>query len=149
MDFSLSGISAYLAVALIALSPVGEELVAIAAGVAWGLDPYTTALVALVSNWIPAPILILGGEYLAERWAFIKRWRKRSGTLQRWVDRTGILAVVIITPWIGIYATCLGGIFIGLKKYSLLGAATASLIIYAVASVLAAKGVLSFYKAFL
>lgn len=146
MDFLLQGVPGYLAVALIALSPVGEELVAIPAGLALGLNPFITALVAMAANWLPGPVLIWGGDYLIKRWAFLGRWQRKSGTVQKWVSRFGIWAVVLITPWIGIYTTSLGGVFIGMKKTSLLAAITASLAIYAAAAALAATGLISWLK---
>lgn len=119
---------------------------AIPVGLALGLNPFLTALVAMAANWLPGPVLIWGGDYLVRRWSFLERWRRRSGTVQRWVSRCGIWAVVLITPWIGIYTTSLGGVFTGMKKTSLLAAITVSLAIYAVAATLVAAGLISWLK---
>ena len=44
-------------VALISFSPVGEEMIAIPAGVAMGLPVLISTAVAMIANFLPVPIL--------------------------------------------------------------------------------------------
>ena len=47
----------YVAVALTAASPIGEELVSIPLGVGLGLDPALVAVVSVVFNMLPALVI--------------------------------------------------------------------------------------------
>lgn len=120
-------------VALISLSPVGEELVAISTGAALGLPVFLAAGVAVVANFLPVPVLFFvfdrGNKYLKLRdWLL----RRRNERIQKWMDKYGIFGLFILTPWTGVYAATVTCELLGMKRAKICGAVAASLIFYAV-----------------
>ena len=78
----------YLGVALTAMSPVGEELIAIPLGVGLGLPALLVAALALPCNYIPA--LVISALFKAgERKPRVVRWlqRLRRERVRRILDR--------------------------------------------------------------
>ena len=149
----------YVAVALTAASPIGEELVSIPLGVGLGLEPAMVAVVSVVFNMLPA--LVISGLFRrAERGTRVLRmmlrlrpepvrsavrWmlRRRSQRLLRALDRWGVWGVLVVTPWAGVYVTTLTLEVAGMRRSRLLGSVAASLVIHAVIVALAWKGVFS------
>ena len=149
----------YVAVALTAASPIGEELVSIPLGVGLGLEPALVAVVSVVFNMLPA--LVISGLFRrAERGTRVLRmmlrlrpepvrsavrWmlRRRSQRLLRALDRWGVWGVLVVTPWAGVYVTTLTLEVAGMRRSRLLGSVTASLVIHAVIVALAWTGVFS------
>ncbi len=149
----------YVAVALTAASPIGEELVSIPLGVGLGLEPAMVAVVSVVFNMLPA--LVISGLFRrAERGTRVLRmmlrlrpepvrsavrWmlRRRSQRLLRALDRWGVWGVLVVTPWAGVYVTTLTLEVAGMRRSRLLGSVTASLVIHAVIVALAWTGVFS------
>ena len=149
----------YVAVALTAASPIGEELVSIPLGVGLGLEPAMVAVVSVVFNMLPA--LVISGLFRrAERGTRVLRmmlrlrpepvrsavrWmlRRRSQRLLRALDRWGVWGVLVVTPWAGVYVTTLTLEVAGMRRSRLLGSVAASLVIHAVIVALAWTGVFS------
>ena len=149
----------YVAVALTAASPIGEELVSIPLGVGLGLDPALVAVVSVVFNMLPA--LVISALFRrAERGTGVLRamlrmrpepfrsavrWmlRRRSQRLLQALDRWGVWGVLIVTPWAGVYVTTLTLEVAGMRRGRLLASIAASLIIHAAIVTLAAVGVFS------
>ena len=149
----------YVAVALTAASPIGEELVSIPLGVGLGLDPIFVALVSVVFNMLPA--LVISGLFRrAEQGTGVLkvmlrmrpepvrstvRWmlRRRSQRLLRALDRWGVWGVLIVTPWAGVYVTTVTLEVAGMRRGRLLASIAASLIIHAAIVTLASVGVFS------
>ncbi len=119
-------------VALISLSPVGEELIAIPVGVAMGLPVFLVAGVAAAANFLPVPALFFvfnrGNKYPK-----LREWllRRRKERVQKWMDKYGILGLFILTPWIGVYAATVTCELLGMKRMRICGAIAASLVFYA------------------
>lgn len=120
-------------VALISLSPIGEELVAIPAGAALGLPVFLVAGVAAAANFLPVPALFFvfdqGNKY-PKLWDWLMK--RRNERVQKWMDKYGIFGLFILTPWIGVYAATVTCELLGMKRMRICGAIAASLIFYAV-----------------
>ena len=148
----------YIAVALTAASPIGEELVSIPLGIALGLDAAMVALVSFVFNMLPALVISALFRW-AERGSLVVRillrlrpaplryaalWilRRRSRLLNRWLDRWGVWGALAATPWAGVYATTLTLELMGMRRRRLLSAIAASLLLHAIIFALLSEGAL-------
>ena len=148
----------YIAVALTAASPIGEELVSIPLGIGLGLDAAGVALVSFVFNLLPA-LVISGLFHWAEqgsrvvrmllrlrpaplRYAVVWVLRRRNRLLTRWLDRWGVWGALAATPWAGVYATTLTLELMGMRRSRLLSAIAASLLLHAILFALLSEGVL-------
>ena len=149
----------YVAVALTAASPIGEELVSIPLGVGLGLNPVLVAVVSVAFNLLPA-VVISAMFRRAERGTGVLRvmlrmrlkpvrsavrWmlRRRSQRLLQALDRWGVWGVLVVTPWAGVYVTTLTLEVAGMRRSRLLASIAASLVIHAGLVTLAAVGVFS------
>ncbi len=125
-------------VALISLSPVGEELIAIPAGAAMGLPVFVAAAVAAVANFLPVPALFFifnrGNKYPKMRDWFMRR---RNEKVQKWMDKYGVFGLFILTPWTGVYAATVTCELLGMKRARICTVVAASLIFYALLVALA------------
>jgi len=119
-------------VALISLSPIGEELIAIPAGVALKLPVFLAAGVAAVANFLPVPALFFIFDQ-GNKYPKLREWlmRRRNERVQRWMDKYGIFGLFILTPWTGVYASTVTCELLGMKRTRICGAIGASLVFYA------------------
>ncbi|MDD5614680.1 MAG: small multi-drug export protein [Candidatus Methanoperedens sp.] len=119
-------------VALISLSPVGEELIAIPAGVALGLPVFLAAAVAAVANFLPVPALFFIFDQ-GNKYPKLRDWlmRRRNERVQRWMDKYGIFGLFILTPWTGVYAATVTCELLGMKRARICATIAASLAFYA------------------
>ncbi len=120
-------------VTLISLSPVGEELIAIPAGVALGLPVFLTAAVAAAANFLPVPALFFVFDR-GNKYPKLRDWlmRRRNEKVQKWMNKYGIFGLFILTPWTGVYAATVTCELLGMKRMRISGAIAASLAFYAV-----------------
>ena len=120
-------------VALISLSPVGEELIAIPAGVALGLPVFLAAGVAAVANFLPVPALFFIVDQ-GNKYAKLREWllRRRNERVQRWMDKYGIFGLFVLTPWTGVYAATVTCELLGMKRARICATIAASLLFYAI-----------------
>ncbi|MDO9099028.1 MAG: small multi-drug export protein [Candidatus Methanoperedens sp.] len=120
-------------VALISISPVGEELIAIPAGIMMGLPVPVVASVAAVFNFLPVPMLFFvfdrGNKYPKVRGWILKRRNERA---KRWMDKYGVFGLFILTPWIGVYAATVTCELSGMRRSRICAAVASSLVFYAV-----------------
>ncbi len=151
----------YIAVALTAASPIGEELVSIPLGLAMGLDAVAVALVSFAFNMLPALVIsalfrwaergsrvvrmLLRLRPAPLRYAAVWVLRRRSRLLTRWLDRWGVWGALAATPWAGVYATTLTLEVMGMRRSRLLAAIAASLLLHAVVFALLAEGALRLF----
>ena len=120
---------------LTALSPVGEELIAIPLGVALGLPPIIAALVAVSSNYLPVAVIcaVFSQADRFPRFArVLVRLQSKRGAMV--AQRGAGLVVVLATPWIGVYATTVGLELVGVSRSRILVLTAVSLVGYAVIS---------------
>ncbi|MCZ7381136.1 MAG: small multi-drug export protein [Candidatus Methanoperedens sp.] len=120
-------------VALISISPVGEELIAIPAGVVMGLPVYIAAAVALVANFLPVPVIFFIFDQ-GNKYPKIQNWlrRRRNNNVKKWMEKYGVLGLLIFTPWMGVYATTITCELLGIQRSRVYAAIAASLAFYAV-----------------
>ncbi|MDD1745697.1 MAG: small multi-drug export protein [Candidatus Methanoperedens sp.] len=120
-------------VALISFSPVGEELIAIPAGVAMGLPVFLAAGVAAAANFMPVPVLFFVFDR-GNKYPKLRDWlmRRRNERVQRWMDKYGIFGLFILAPWTGVYAATVTCELLGMKRARICGAIAVSLVFYAV-----------------
>lgn len=120
-------------VALISLSPIGEELIAIPAGVALGLPVFFAAGVAAVANFFPVPALFFVFDQ-GNKYPKLRDWllRRRNEKIQKWMDKYGIFGLFVLTPWTGVYAATVTCELLGMNRARICGAIAASLIFYAI-----------------
>ncbi len=120
-------------VVLISFSPVGEELIAIPAGVAMGLPVFIAAIVALAANFLPVPVIFFIFDQGA-RYPKIHGWllKRRNEKVKRWMDKHGAIGLFILTPWAGVYAATITCEILGMRRSRISAAIAASLMFYAV-----------------
>ena len=149
----------YVAVALTAASPVGEELVSIPLGVGLGLEPALVAVVSVVFNMLPALVISALFRRAEQGTGVLRmtlrmgpapvrsavRWmlRRRSQRLLRALDRWGVWGVLIVTPWAGVYVTTPTLEAAGMRRGRLLTSIAASLTVHAALVTALAVGVFS------
>ena len=119
-------------VALVSISPVGEEIIAIPAGVAMGLPMFIVAPVAAAANFLPVPVISFV-FYQGNKYPRIHGWllRRRNEKVKRWMDKYGIFGLFILAPWTGVYAATVTCELLGMKRAGICGAIAASLVFYA------------------
>ena len=100
-------VEALVAVMLLSASPVGEILVAIPAGVALGVEPFTAFVVAFSANLVPIIILLLLMNRFERRFPRLFNYFAGEGGRfrKRLEGRYGSAIMLLITPLIGVYAT--------------------------------------------
>jgi uncharacterized membrane protein len=133
---------------LIGLVPFLEIYVAIPAGLAMGLDPISTFTWATIGNCLPLALVPRFNDWVHKhdrlgRWIdrFInKKWEER---FNRW----GKGALLIFTPWVGVWATAVSATAVRVKPYVIVFWGTLSIILYGIGTVLIGVGVMSFFSA--
>lgn len=103
---------------LIGTSILLEAQPGAAGSVALGFPPLSGAVVSILSNLIPIPILFLSFDQILRRW----RWaRQKVQHAERWSHkyrRYGVGALVFLSPFLGAYV-CIGiGIGMGWKPWA-------------------------------
>jgi uncharacterized membrane protein len=124
-------------VALISVSPVGEEMVAIPAGVAMGLPIFIVAPVAAAANFLPVPVISFV-FYQGNKYPRIHGWllRRRDEKVKKWMDKYSIAGLFLLTPWIGVYAATITCELLSMQRAKIYAAVAASLVFYAVIAAL-------------
>ncbi len=124
-------------VTLVSISPVGEEIIAIPAGVAMGLPIFIVVPVAAAANFLPVPVISFifcqGNKYPR-----IHGWllRRRNEKVKKWMDKYGIAGLFLLTPWIGVYAATITCELLNIQRTRIYAAVAASLVFYAVVAAL-------------
>ena len=123
----------YLPVALVAMAPWGEELIAIPLGIGLGLPSAAAAAIAGFFNYLPAltiSLLFKLGLTSPRLGAWLQRLRHRR--IRRILDRYGLVGVILVAPWVGVYATVATLEIMGMNRVRLQLAIIVSLVLYAV-----------------
>jgi len=93
-------------VSLLAMSPVGELLIAYPIGIALGLDSLTSIIVSLFFNIMPIPFLLILFEKLINRFPrFANIFIRRSVFYKKYIHKFNLIIFLIFTPIFGVYAT--------------------------------------------
>ncbi len=124
-------------VALVSISPVGEEMIAIPAGVAMGLPVFIVIPVASAANFLPVPVISFI-FYQGNKYPRIHGWllRRRNEKVKKWMDKYGIAGLFLLTPWIGVYAATITCELLSMQRAKIYAAVAASLVFYAVIAAL-------------
>jgi uncharacterized membrane protein len=97
-------ISKAFSVWFIGFFPAFEIYIAVPAGIAMGLDYYSTIIWSVAGNYTPILVIHYSYERLIKI-PRIKKWfyKLSSQRLKCWVDTYGIAFVLLVTPWIGVW----------------------------------------------
>lgn len=113
--------------------PFFEIYVAVPAAFGLGLDPLSAVVWPVLGNVTPVFLIVYGYEQLM-RIERLGRWlrERRSVRLERWVDRYGIAFVLLVTPWVGVWAVAATARALGMERATLVGFSVLSITIYAI-----------------
>jgi uncharacterized membrane protein len=128
LDYAARAASAW----FLGFFPFFEIYVAVPAAFALGLDPVSAVVWPVLGNVTPVLVIVFGYEWLlrSER---VRRWleTRRSRRLERWVDRYGPPFVVLVTPWIGVWAVAVTARALGMRRAPLVAYSAISITLYA------------------
>ncbi|GAB4318002.1 MAG: hypothetical protein Kow00117_08230 [Phototrophicales bacterium] len=113
--------------------PLAEIYVAVPAGMALGLSGLSVVVWSVFGNFLPILLIHYGYESLM-RIEWINRWLTwlASDKAKARMDRYGIWAVLVLTPWIGVWAMSATAKAFGMNITRLMLAALVSIVVYAV-----------------
>lgn len=113
--------------------PLAEIYVAVPAGMALGLSGLSVVVWSVFGNFLPIVLIHYGYESLM-RVAWINRWLSRmaSEKAKARMDRYGIWAVLVLTPWTGVWVMAATAKAFGMNGTRLMIAALVSILVYAV-----------------
>jgi uncharacterized membrane protein len=122
--------------------PFAEIYVAVPAGIALGLSVASAVGWGVFGNYVPVLLLNFGFEYLS-RLRGIGEWlgRLASPKTKTRLESHGVWFVLLVTPWIGVWAVAATLKLMGMRSRPLLLATFASVLGYGVVvGLLAAAG---------
>lgn len=113
--------------------PMFEIYGAVPASYLLGLGMVSSVFWAVFGNLVPIAVIHYGYEYL-NTYPRIQNWLKRlaSEKVQQRMNRYGVWAVLILTPWTGIWAMTITARALGMTIGRLFLFATISITVYAV-----------------
>jgi uncharacterized membrane protein len=112
--------------------PFFEIYVAVPAAFGLGLDPVSAVVWPVLGNVTPLFVIAYGYERLT-RIDRVRRWLqgRRSARLERWVDSYGAPFVLLVTPWIGVWAVAATAKALGMRQAALAAYSAISITAYA------------------
>lgn len=113
--------------------PLAEIYVAVPAAIASGLDDVSVIFWTVTGNFTPA--LLINGLYEWLRtFDRVDRWfdRMTSEKVQQRLNRYGVWVVLVLTPWVGIWAMTVTAKVFGMNTMRFFTAALLSIVSYAV-----------------
>ena len=118
---------------VIGFAPFLEIYLAVPAAIASGLDYFSAVFWPVLGNFTPVLLIAFVHDRLM-RIERVKRWLtgKRSERFQRSLDRYGGWAIILITPWVGIWVVAATAQALGMRRGVLIGFSLASVVLYAV-----------------
>ncbi len=121
----------YITVFGIAVSPWGEELVAIPVGIIFKLNPGIILFISVIGNIIPV-LAIAYMHSIANRHPAISSWLGKIKTERgaEFLNKYGAPGLIVIAPLIGVYSATLITIMMGMDKRQVVLAQIISVIIY-------------------
>ncbi len=114
--------------------PFFEIYVAVPAAFALGLDAVSAVVWPVLGNVTPVFLIVFGYEQLM-RIEGVRRWLqgRRSERFERWIGRYGAPFVLLVTPWIGVWAVAVTAMALGMNRTTLWVYASVSITAYAIA----------------
>ena len=136
-----------LTVWFIGFFPFFELFIAIPAGFSLKLDPVSTVVFCVAGNFFPV-LLIDSGYNRLIRYKRVKEWldRRISEKMIRNVHRHGTWYLLLITPWIGVWAMAVTARILRMKRERLAWGVLASLTIYSVALAVMIQAGIDFFS---
>lgn len=120
--------------------PFAEIYVAVPVALALGLDDISSIAWPALGNIAPLFLINYGYEWL-QRFSVTRRLLRRI-TSRRALDRVkrhGPWLILLLTPWIGVWAVAAGAKLLGMPGRPLILAASVSIIAYAIVLVVAIR----------
>ena len=113
--------------------PLAEIYVAVPAAVATGMDDISVIFWTVLGNFTPVLVITLFYGWLMRN-ERIKGWltRKKNEKVRTRVDRYGVLFVLLVTPWTGIWVMTVTARALGMNQTRFMLAAFVSIFSYAV-----------------
>lgn len=113
--------------------PFLEIYLAVPAAIAAGLDYFSAVFWSVLGNFTPVLLIIFAHDRLM-RIERLKSWLtgRRSERFQRAVDKYGGWAIILITPWVGIWVVAATAQALGMSRNVLIWFSLASIVLYAV-----------------
>jgi len=113
--------------------PFFEIYVAVPAAFALGLDPVSAVVWPVLGNVTPVFLIVFGYEQLL-RVERLRGWLqgRRSARFERWIERYGAPFVLLVTPWIGVWAVAATAQALGMQRATLVGYSVVSIGVYAI-----------------
>jgi len=129
LDYAARAASAW----FLGFFPFFEIYVAVPAAFALGLDPVSAVVWPVLGNVTPVFLIVFGYEQLM-RVERLRGWLqgRRSARFERWIDRYGASFVLLVTPWIGVWAVAATAQALGMQRATLVGYSLVSISVYAI-----------------
>ena len=136
-----------LTVWFIGFFPFFELFIAIPAGVSLKLDPVSTVIFCVAGNFFPVILIDFGYNRLI-RYERVKTWldRRVSERMIQNVNRHGTWYLLVITPWIGVWAIAVTARILRMKRTQMAWGVLASLTIYAIVLVVMIHAGIDFFS---
>jgi len=133
-------LSKALSVWFLGFFPLAEIYIAVPAGLALGLGAVSVIVWAVFGNFLPVVLIHYAYDQLRQI-AWVDRWLSRlsSERMQARINRWGVWAVLVLTPWTGVWAMAAVAKALGMRGSVLLPAALISILVYSVGIVLVAS----------
>ncbi|MEX2503106.1 MAG: small multi-drug export protein [Trueperaceae bacterium] len=118
---------------LLGFFPFLEIYAAVPAAFALGLDPVSAVVWPVLGNVAPVLLIVFAYERLL-RIERLRSWLlgRRSARFERWTRRYGGWFVLLVTPWIGVWAVAATAMALGMPRGPLLAYSVLSIVLYAV-----------------
>ncbi|NJL93240.1 MAG: small multi-drug export protein [Anaerolineae bacterium] len=136
----LEYLSRALSVWFLGFFPLAEIYVAVTAAVGLGLDDFSILFWAVLGNFTPVLLIVFGYDSLL-RVPRLRAWLgKLSGAKTRArINRYGVWFVLLVTPWVGVWAMTVTAKVVGMQTQRLLVASLTSITFYALATLWLAR----------
>ena len=113
--------------------PWAEIYVAVPAGIGMGLDFFSVIFWSVFGNYVPAVLIARSFDVIIRYPAADRLLRKFvSERAKTKIERHGVWATLLLTPWLGVWAMAVTVKMFGMKSGRFLWASFVSILIYAV-----------------
>jgi uncharacterized membrane protein len=113
--------------------PWAEIYVAVPAGIGLGLDIYSVIVWSVFGNFVPAVIITRSFDTLVRYPRVARIFEKFASPRARSrIERHGVKATLILTPWLGVWAMAATVKIFGMQSGPFLRASFVSILVYAV-----------------
>jgi uncharacterized membrane protein len=113
--------------------PWAEIYVAVPAGIGLGLDTVSVIFWSVFGNFVPAVIIVHSFDTLVRYPRIARIFEKFASPRARTrIEKHGVKATLILTPWLGVWAMAATVKIFGMKSRPFLWASFVSILVYAV-----------------